>query len=408
MDINDLKRERKEHEVKARKLLDLAEEAGRDLSSDEEQQFDRLMEQADGLGKRISREERLRSAERRQGEQAEEFERQNRGGKDDLSPEQKAFRQYILGGRSAVEPGLARALNAGTDPEGGYLVAPQQWVSELIQRVDDAVPLRSLATQYTVTKAESLGVPTLETDLDDAEWTSEVATGSQDDALRLGKRELRPHPLAKRVKISRKLMRLATISPEALVQERMAYKFAVTQEKAFMTGNGNEKPLGLFTASAQGINTDRDKVVYDQSDTKFLADKIIDAKYFMKAAYWPTARWLFHRDAIAGLRKLRDDTGGSGLGNFLWKPGLAGDQPDTLLDLPITVSEWVPNTFTNGLYIGMLGSFKHYWIVDALDMEVQRLNELYAETNQIGYIGRQETDAMPVLSEAFVRLSVQS
>ena len=37
-------------------------------------------------------------------------------------------------------------------------------------------------------------------------------------------------------------------------------------------------------------------------------------------------------------------------------------------------------------------------------MELQRLAELYAETNQIGFIGRQEVDGMPVLEEAFARL----
>jgi hypothetical protein len=35
---------------------------------------------------------------------------------------------------------------------------------------------------------------------------------------------------------------------------------------------------------------------------------------------------------------------------------------------------------------------------------VQRLVELYAETNQVGFIGRAEVDGMPVLAEAFARL----
>ena len=45
-----------------------------------------------------------------------------------------------------------------------------------------------------------------------------------------------------------------------------------------------------------------------------------------------------------------------------------------------------------------------YHIVDALNMQVQRLTELYAESNQTGYIGRAEVDGMPVLEEAFARL----
>lgn len=35
-----------------------------------------------------------------------------------------------------------------------------------------------------------------------------------------------------------------------------------------------------------------------------------------------------------------------------------------------------------------------------------RLNELYADTNQVGFIGRLETDGAPVLEEEFVRVKL--
>ena len=57
-----------------------------------------------------------------------------------------------------------------------------------------------------------------------------------------------------------------------------------------------------------------------------------------------------------------------------------------------------------GKYVGLFGDFSNYWIVDALSMQIQRLSELYAETNQVGFIGRLETDGAPVLEEAFVRV----
>jgi HK97 family phage major capsid protein len=81
-------------------------------------------------------------------------------------------------------------------------------------------------------------------------------------------------------------------------------------------------------------------------------------------------------------------------------------EPDRILNLPVAMSENAPNTMTTGLYVGMLGDFSHYWIADALDMQVQRLTELYAETNQTGFIGRMESDGMPVLAEAFVRVKL--
>jgi HK97 family phage major capsid protein len=54
----------------------------------------------------------------------------------------------------------------------------------------------------------------------------------------------------------------------------------------------------------------------------------------------------------------------------------------------------------------MFGDFSKVWIVDALDMTVQKLVELYAETNQTGYVARMEMDGMPVLAEAFARVKL--
>lgn len=77
-----------------------------------------------------------------------------------------------------------------------------------------------------------------------------------------------------------------------------------------------------------------------------------------------------------------------------------------LLGSPFNMSEYAPNTFTTGQYVGIFGDFSNYWIADALDMQVQRLVELYAATNQTGLIGRMETDGMPVLAEAFARVKL--
>nr|WP_269440572.1 phage major capsid protein [Micromonospora tarapacensis] len=403
VDINARKKERASLAKQARDILDTAQaDGGRRLTAEESEKFDRLMADVDGHDQDITREERLRAKERRiDGDPDDQPTRENNGPDRAGDGERAAaFRQYIVGGRSTLSPEQARTLQAGSDPEGGYLVAPQKWVSGLLQRLDDEVFIRRWAHTETLTEAASLGVPTLDTDLDDAEWTTEFGTGNQDDSLRFGKRELTPNPLAKRVKVSRKLLRLTRGNAEDIVRDRLAYKFAVSQEKAFMTGDGNKKPLGLFTASPMGISTGRDVTVGDISDDEqdINADGLIDMKYTLKAGYLANARWLFHRDTVKRIRKLKDQEG-----VYIWRPGLATDRPDTILDLPFGMSEFCPNTYTDGQYVTLLGDFKKYWIADALNMEVQRLVELYAETNQVGFIGRLETDGMPVLEEAFVR-----
>ncbi|WP_431729940.1 phage major capsid protein [Verrucosispora sp. TAA-831] len=412
MDINAKRQERAGLAKQARDILDAAEaDGGRNLTAEEDTKFDRLMGEVDGCDAQIAREEKLRAKERRidadpddqprRGEDRDGGERNgpDRGGDEAMA----AFRQFLLGGRASLSPEQERTLVAGSDPEGGFLVAPQAFVSELIKQVDDDVPLRGLATVHQLTEAASLGVPTLDTDVDDAEWTSEVRTGSQDDALRFGKRELVPNPLAKRAKISRRLLRLTANRAETLVRERLAYKFGVSQEKAYMVGDGNKKPLGVFVASSQGISTGRDVPIGASGAiplTVATADQLIDAKYTLKAAYWRNARWLYHRDLIKTIRKLKTTDG-----FYVWKAGLT-DQPDTILEIPYVVSEFAPNTISGNQYVGAIADFKHYHIAEALNLEIQRLVELYAEQNQVGFIGRQELDGMPVLEEAFVRLKV--
>lgn len=399
--LRELRQKRTKLGADARALMEGAQEASRDMTAEEETEFDRLLGERDKIDKQIEREEKLREGDEHDPTVRDEPPQGREGGQDGGDVAARAWRSYLLGGRQALDAEQARALNMGNDPEGGFLVAPQRFVTDLIQEVDDMVAIRRLATVQQLSQAESLGVPALDTDLNDAEWTSEIGTGSQDDSLRFGKRELNPHPLAKRVKLSRTLLRRAAMDPEAIVRQRMSYKFGVTEEKAYMTGDGNQKPLGLFTASSDGISTSRDvDVTTDGTNvTSGAADDLIDAKYMLKAAYHRRARWLFHRNAIRDIRKLKDDQG-----QYLWQPGLAADRPDTILDLPFTLSEFTPSDFSDNSYIGLLGDFTFYWIADALSMEVQRLVELYAESNQVGFIGRLETDGMPVLEEPFVRL----
>jgi len=292
-----------------------------------------------------------------------------------------------------------RALAADVAITGGYLVMPLQMSMDLIQAVDDQVFIRQNATKHLVTNADGVGMPSLDADPADSVWTAEIQTGDEDSAMAFGRRELKPYPLAKRIKVSNKLLRASSMNVESLVRQRLAYKFGVTEEKAFLTGSGANQPLGVFTASNDGIPTSRDVVT--GSATGFTMDGIYDAKYALKGAYWnrPSTAWGFHRDALKLIAKLKDSQN-----RYLWEPSQQVGQPDRLIGTPLFMSEFFPNTFTTGLYVGMLADWSYYHIADALGMSVQRLGELYAETNQVGFIGRLETDGMPVLAEAFVRI----
>ena len=313
-----------------------------------------------------------------------------------------AFDKFIRHGNAGLNADEHRALSAGVSTEGGFLTTPMEMAADLIKAVDDLVVIRQLATVDILSSAESLGVVSLDADPADADWTSELETGDEDSSMSFGKRQLTPRPFAKLVKVSNTLLRRTSGSAESLLRERLAYKFAITEEKAFLTGSGVNQPLGLFTASDDGIPTSRD-VSEDSTTTAFTADSFINVKYALKAQYQnaATTRWLLHRDAVKRARKLKDSEG-----VYIWRPGLQRDQGDTILDVPIVQSEYVPNTFTTGSYVGLIGDMRFYRIADALSMTLQRLVELYARTNQTGFIGRKETDGQPVLAEAFSRMKL--
>ncbi len=403
----------------ARALLDKAEEEKRAMTAEENEQYERIDGEIDKLEIDANRLEKQIQRERALGEPGappaggadpegdpkekrtlgDILEDRNVTNIRDTEEYRAAFSQWLGYGREAdLTAEEVRAMQADSDIGGGYLVAPQQMVLELLKEADAVAVFRQYARIEPLQTAASLGAVSLDKDADDWDWTTELRTGDETE-LGFGKRELRPHPTAKRVKISNTLLRKALLGPERIVLERLAYKLGMTQEKAYLIGDGNQKPLGVFVNSKDGITTARD-VPTGKADN-LTPDGLIDAKFALKQAYWPRARWMFSLDALKRIRKMKD-----GEGVYVWQAGITGGIPDRILELPYVTSEFVPNTFSDGNYVGILGDFQYYWIVDALDMTIQRLVELYAESNQTGFIGRYEGDGMPVLEEAFVRVKL--
>jgi HK97 family phage major capsid protein len=405
MDLKKLIEERAKNWERMKELNDLAEKEGRSFLGTEAEEYEKLEADLESFSADIDRKTRFEG-------RARAFEGSGSDGAGRAAvmtaPEEgrDEKREADLREFRAILRGDKRSLQADSDTEGGYLLAPQTVAAILLEGMQNETFMRQIAHVETITSAESLGVVSLDADLDDANWTQELTQTTVDEALRLGKRELKPNPLTKETKLSRTLVRKTTGRAEDLVLGRLAYKFGTTAENAYLNGSGAGQPLGVFTASSQGISTGRD-VSTDATATNVTADHLIECKHTLKGQYWPRARWIFHRDCVKKVRKLKD-----GNDQYLWQPGigtgsnLQGGIPNTILDTPYLMSEYAPNTFTASQYVGILGDFEYYWIVDALQLEIQVLNELYARTNQFGYIGRLESDGMPVLEEAFVRVKL--
>lgn len=304
-----------------------------------------------------------------------------------MSPELKAL---------ATSPGAA----------GGYLVSEHQR-GAFIEELEDLVAMRRIANVLPPIPGGSTIAPAEDSSLSDATWTSEVLTGNDDTVQPFGGRSLTPHPLAKRIKVSRTLLRAGTLlNVENYIMSRMARKHMEPEENGFISGTGAQQPLGLLTAS--GIPS------FTTAASLTLApDDIIGWCYTLDARFARNAKILCNQSFLRKVRLLRDLSGGAGTGQYLWQPGLQQGQPALILDFPYELSTSYPTGLTADAYtanalVATIGDFSFYWIVDSLMLEVQRLEELYAETNQVGFIGRKETDGMPVRSDAFLHLKIKA
>lgn len=386
--------------TQGRELLDRAANEKRALTAEEQSNYDKYFNEAQGLHEAVKRFEQQDTLEKsldkavvaateekgKSGEKADEY--------------RSALQKYFIRGQGMISESEHRALSQGSAPDGGYLVPREQFIGTLLKFVDDIVFIRGLATVFRLEKAASLGYPSLDTDMSDNDWTSEVGQVQEDTAMKVGKRELTPHMLSKRAKISMKLLQNAVVAPDTLVLERLGYKVGVTQEKAFILGNGVAQPLGFMVASNLGVPTSRD-ISAGNTTTSPTMDGLLAAKFALKQQYWARAQWVMHRDCGLRISQLKDAEN-----RYLWQPSTQVGSPDRLHGLAVNYSEFMGNTFTTGQYVAALADFSFYHIAETVQYAVQRLNELYAETNQIGFIGRGEVDGMPALAEAFVRVKL--
>lgn len=392
--IYDLLQNRAALTASIRSLMDKYDD--QEMSAEDKAALSKMENDHAALDARIVAEQRQLDRERVLGEKAAEAQAE---GDPKRAQQFEAFKNVLATG-SEQAIGMYAAIQQDNPTQAGYLVAPEKFVSELIKELADATFMRQKARVLPALKgAQTLGYPVRTAAMSSFAWGTELQAPAADATLAFGKREFKPRPGTSEILVSKTLARnVANI--DALIRGEIAEEVAKNLETAYMTGAGANSPLGLFIASADGINVDRD-VSTGNTATEMKIDGLLEAQFSVKQAYQPGCEWIFHRDAVKQLRKLKSSDG-----QYVWQPNVQVGQPDLLLGKPVNISEYAPNTFTSGLYVGVYGNLKHYWIVDALGMEIQVLAELYARTNQIDYISRIETDGAPVLPAAFARVKL--
>lgn len=407
----ELRKKRAAALAAGRAIIDKAEGEKRTaLNTEERPAWDKSWAEAEELRVQIEDQERRENQARADAEVAFDEKAKAKDAKDekrivtrkgrefDGDEYRSAFDSYLCGQPTADEK---RALEAGLGTKGGYLYAPETFLNELIQNVTDATIFRSMARVLpAITGSDSIAAPTLTDRMAASAWTSELGNPSRDATLAFGKRMLTPHPLAKEVLVSKVLLAKVP-SAQTIVRDELSRVVAEAMENAYMTGSGAQQPLGIFTASANGISTDRD-VSTGNAATAVTFDGLKAAKYALKQVYWGRASWIMHREGMEAIAKLKD-----GNGRYLLQDSVVVGEPERLLGFPVRLSEYAPHVFTTTLYVAMLGDFQEaYWIVDSIDSQIVRLEELMARSNQDLFIIRMMTDGQPVKEEAVVRVKL--
>lgn len=391
MDIRELRGKRASLVAEARSILDLADKEAREMSAEERQKYDKIMTDVDAMKGRIDLEERQAELEREAAASlGTKAAKQEGNDKRDIGPRESdeyrnAFWKAVRHTRNSLDAPEVRALQVGTDTEGGFLV-PTEFERRLIQALETQDVLRSLATVVTTSSDRSVPVVTSH---GSAVWLAEESPVTESDES-FGLKTLYAHKLGTLIKVSEELLQDSAFGLEAYLANEFARRIGAAEETAFATGNGVGKPLGFVADAEIGVTA--------ASATAITSDELLDLFHALKRPYRPRANWLMADATAKAIRKLKDSTN-----QYIWQPGLQAGQPDTLLSRPVTISDDIPAMATGNKSI-LFGDFSYYWIADRQGRVFQRLNELYAINGQVGFRAYQRVDGKLTLAEAIKAL----
>lgn len=302
----------------------------------------------------------------------------DRGGKvltADEAAHAKAFMPWLRKGRGSDELRQLeqKAMNATTDPDGGYLV-PVDTSGRMVTRFYETSPLRQYADVATISGGALEG-PT-DRDEADCDWVSEEGTRSETDTPQVGMWRIEPHEIYAKPKTTQRLLDDAAYDVEGWLTRKVTERMGRKENTAFITGNGVGKPRGLFsyTTAATADSSRAWKImehVKSGANGAFAAsdpaDKLFDLTGALKAGYRQGASWVTNRAVVTAIRKLKD-----GNGQYIWAPGLQAGQPQSILGYPVVEMEDVPALATDSLSLGFGNLRIAYQIVDVAGTRVLR------------------------------------
>lgn len=294
-----------------------------------------------------------------------------------------AFESYIRNGKNNMGPEDRKTLTEGSDSAGGFLV-PEDYQTELIRKIATNATIRSRARVGT-TNRDIAKWPKLNYSTDDKytsgvrmTWTGETPTSNTQHRAtdpQFGLYTIPIHTAMASMPISNDLIEDSAFDIVGISSDLMAEAFTLGENDAFINGSGVGRPMGILTQ----VDGDGPVSVKSGTASTLLADGLIDLVYALPAQYEANAALIFAKATEKIIRKLKDADN-----NYLWpvwpQMGNFAPAPKELLGFPTLRDEFMPAVGA-GTYPIIFGDMRGYLVLDRVGISVQRLSELYAETN---------------------------
>ncbi|MBR3240597.1 MAG: phage major capsid protein [Oscillospiraceae bacterium] len=397
--ILEMRQKRAELWDKAKAFLDEHQNENGVMSAEDTEEYERMEQDVVDMGHAIERMERAEQMDREMNDPANPVlagrpERpapavdNKRGTASDAY--KKAFWNSV---RGRMNYDVRNALQVGELTEGGYTV-PDEFENQLIEALQDENIMRGLVHVISTSSGDRK-IP-LVTNYGTASWIEEEAQIPESDVA-FNQITLGAHKLATAIRISQELLNDSAFDLASFIAHEFQRRAGAAEEEAILSGDGSHKPIGLLhdTLGAQvGVTT--------ASATAITADELIDLQHSLKSGYRRKAAFIMNDAAIKAIRKLKD-----GQGQYLWQPSIREGVPDMILNTRVYMSNYMPLVEAGNKVI-LYGDYSYYWLADRTGRTLQRLNELYAMTDQVGFKLTERLDGRLILPEAVKVLKMKA
>jgi HK97 family phage major capsid protein len=294
-----------------------------------------------------------------------------------------AFEAYCRRGKANLGPQDSKTLVEGSDSAGGFLV-PEDYHVELIKKIAALATIRANA-RIVSTSRDIAKWPKIQWTTDDLytsgvrfTWTGESpasATAHRVTDPVFGMHSIPIHTAMASMPLSNDFLEDSAFDVVGVSSDLLSEAFALGENDVFVNGDGAGKPMGIV-AQVDDAGNNGPRSVKSGSAGTLMADGVIDLAYSLPAQYERNAKFFMRKSTEKVVRKLKDTTN-----EYLWPiTGSLGVVPRELLGYPTIREEFVPTLGAN-TYPIIFGDLNGYLIVDRVGFSIQRLSEIYAETN---------------------------